>query len=278
MSLPLRKNKNLVVLILLIVFQLILISIQVPLGNEPSLFEKAIFAIFSPIEHSIQFLVGFVSKGWKNYIFFHSVQKENEELRKKLFYLSQENTLLKVLLEKSEQEKKMKELLKDKYENIISARVIGRDASNGYRSVVINKGSLDGIEKDMVVLDKNGFLVGRVVTPITFREARVQLVTDEKSGVAVDITGKSVKGIVTGDGNGACLLNYVLSIDDQVLPGDEVITNGVDGIYPPSVELGVISEVNATSSLFRNIRVNTLCDIEGLDHLAVLRINTKEFF
>ncbi|MBN2245503.1 MAG: rod shape-determining protein MreC [Candidatus Aminicenantes bacterium] len=278
MSLPLRRNKSPIVLVLLIVFQLILISLQVPLGNEASLFEKSIFMIFSPLEHSVQFLVGFISKGWKNYIFLHSAQKENEELRKKLFYLSQENSILKILLDKSEEEKKIRELLEDKYENIISARVIGRDASNGYRSVVINKGSLDGIKKDMVVLDKNGFLAGRVVEPITFREARIQLITDEKSGVAVDITGKSIKGIVSGDGNGACYLKYVLSTDEPVLPGDKVITNGVDGIYPPSVDLGFVSEINVTSSLFKDIRVNTFCDIEGLDHLAVLRIRIKEFF
>ena len=61
MFLPLRKNKNIVVLVLLIVFQLVLISFQVPLGNEPSLFEKSIFTIFSPIKHSVQFLVGSIS-------------------------------------------------------------------------------------------------------------------------------------------------------------------------------------------------------------------------
>lgn len=278
MSLPLRKNKNIVVLVLLILFQLILISFQVPLGNEPSLFEKSIFAIFSPIKHAVQFLVGSVSKGWKSYVFLHSVQKENEELRERLFFLSQENSLLKILLDKSEEEKKIRELLENEYENIISARVIGRDASNGYRSVVINKGSLDGIEKDLVVLDKNGFLVGRIVKPITFREARIQLITDEKSGVAVDITGKAVKGIVSGDGNGACLLKYVLSTDEPILQGDKVITNGVEGIYPPGVELGFISEIKLSSTLFRDVRVKTFCDIEGLDLLAVLKIKTKEFF
>jgi len=278
MPLHLKKNKNVVVLVLLILFQLILISFQVPLGDEPALFEKTIFVIFSPLKHSVHFLVESVTTGWKNYVSLHSVRKENEELRKRLFFLSQENSLLKVLLDKFEEEKKIRELLGKKYQKIIAARVIGRDTSNDYRSGIINRGSLDGVEKDMVILDKNGFLVGRIVKPITFREARIQLITDEKSGVSVDIKGKKVNGIVSGNGKGACLLKYVLSTDTQVLQGDKVITNGVDGIYPPGIELGIVSEVRSTSSLFKDIRVDTLCDITGLDHIAVLRIKIKEFF
>lgn len=278
MLLPLKKNKNIAILVILILFQLLLISLQVPLGDEPTLFEKTIFGIFSPIRHAVNFLVESISNGCKNYITLHSAQKENMELRKKLFFLSQENSILKMLLEKSDEEKKIKELLENKYKNIISARVIGRDASNGYRSVVINRGSLDGIKKDMVVLDKNGYLVGRIVEPVTFREARIQLITDEKSGIAVDVAGKEVKGIVSGDGKGACLLKFVLSTDEQVDPGDKVMTNGVEGIYPPGVELGIVSETSLTSSLFRDIRINTFCNIKGLDYLAVLKIRSKEFF
>lgn len=278
MLLPLKKNKNIAILVILILFQLILISLQVPLGNEPTVFEKTIFGIFSPIGHAINFLVESISNVYKNYIAFHSAQKENVELRKKIFLLSQENSLLKMLLDKSEEERKIRELLGNEYENIITARVIGRDASNGYRSVVINRGSLDGIKKDFVVLDKNGYLVGRIVEPITLREARIQLITDEKSGVAIEIIGKEVKGIVSGDGKGACLLKYVLSTDVQVNTGDKVMTNGVEGIYPPGVEVGSVSEISLSSSLFRDIRVNTFCDIKGLDHLAVLKIRSKEIF
>lgn len=278
MLLPLKKNKNIAILVILILFQFILISLQVPLGNNPTIFEKTIFGIFSPIGHTVNFLVESVSNVCKNYITLHSAQKENIELRKKIFFLSQENSLLKMLLDKSEEEGKIRELLGNEYENIISARVIGRDASNGYRSVVINRGSLDGIKKDFVVLDKNGYLVGRIVEPITFREARIQLITDEKSGVAVEIIGKDVKGIISGDGKGACLLKFVLSTDVQVNPGDKVMTNGVEGIYPPGLELGTVSEVSLSSSLFRDIRVNTCTDIKGLDHLAVLKIRSKEFF
>jgi len=278
MHLPLKKNKNIAILVILILFQLILISLQVPLGNEPSIFEKTIFGIFSPIGHTINFLIESVSNVCKNYISLHSAQKENVELRKKLFFLSQENSLLKMLLDKSDEERKIRELLGNEYENLIPARVIGRDASNGYRSVVINRGALDGIKKDFVVLDKNGFLVGRIVEPITFREARIQLITDEKSGVAVEIMGKEVKGIISGDGKGTCQMKFVLSTDMEVNQGDKVVTNGVEGIYPPGLELGYISEVNVSSSLFRDIRVITFSDIKGLDHLAVMKIMAKEFF
>lgn len=278
MHLPLKKNKNIAILVILILFQLIIISLQVPLGNAPSIFEKTIFRIFSPIGHTVNFLIESVSNVCKNYISLHSAQKENVELRKKIFILSQENSLLKMLLDKSEEERNIRELLGNKYENLISARVIGRDASNGYRSVVINRGSLDGIKKDFVVLDKNGYLVGRIVEPITFREARIQLITDEKSGVAAEIMGKDVKGIISGDGRGDCLLKFVLSTDVQVNPGDKIVTNGIEGIYPPGVELGTVSKVSLSSSLFRDIRVNTCTDIKGLDHLAVLKIRSKEFF
>ena len=172
----------------------------------------------------------------------------------------------------------MTELLMGLEEKILPVRVIGLDASNIWKSLVVNKGSLDGVKKDMVVLDKHGYLVGRVVEPVSFRQARVQMITDTESGVHVTPQGKDVAGIINGIGNGQCNLEYILATDTLVEEGDSLITTGIDGMYMPGILVGHVVSVETDISLFRGIKVMPAIKIQSLDVLAVITADVNEFF
>ncbi|GAH60322.1 unnamed protein product [marine sediment metagenome] len=158
------------------------------------------------------------------------------------------------------------------------AQVIGLDASNLYKSATINKGSLDGIKKNMVVLDKDGNLVGRIVGPITLKEARVQLITDSESGVGVFSQINKVMGVLSGDANGLCSFNYVLVTDLGISDGEEVVTSGYDGIYPQGIKIGKIISMEDTTSLHKAIKVKPYFDFRYLDQLAVITKDLKDIF
>ena len=278
MPFSLKKAKNLVILLLLIFIQLVLISIQVPKGEESNYFERVVFSVFSPINNGVVSVFRGIGNLWKNYFGLHNAQKENQRLQIEVYRLNQENSLLRSMLSTHRTEKEVLSRLAELEKSILPARVIGLDASNLWKSLVINKGSLDGVTKDMVVLDKQGHLVGRVVEPVTFKQARIQMITDTESGVHVIPEGKDTPGIINGLGNGLCNLEYILATDTLVVEGDNLITTGFDGIYMPGVLVGRVVSVEENISLFKEIKVEPAFQIQNLDVLAVITADISELF
>ena len=274
----LKKNKNIKVLIGLIFLQLILISIQVPLDEEETYFEKLIFSVFSPVQHGVAYLFQKTGSFWKSYFGLKGARKENERLKEEMFFLMQENNIIRNLLQKYKSENEINDALRNIQENILHARVIGFDASNFYKSVVINKGFLDDIQKNMPVLDRYGNLVGRIVGPISLKESRIQLVTDNNCGISVFSEKKEVVGMLTGDGKGMCLLEYILSTDEDFFQGERVYTSGFDGIFPPGISVGEIISLETTSGLFKKIMVKPYFKFQDLDNLAVIKIKNLNIF
>ena len=278
MPLFLKERKSLVVLTALIFFQLILISTQVPLGYGENYFEKAVFSVFSPVQHGILSLFRSIGEFWKNYFYLQNVQSQNRKMKDEMFFLRQENNLLRNALENLRSAKEIEESLLRLHENILVAQVIGFDASNFYKSAVINKGSLDGLKKDMIVLDENGSLVGRIINPIALKESRVQLITDNESGVGVFSQSKEVMGILSGDDKGYCFLEYIHVTTEGIYEGEDIITSGKDGLFPSGIKVGKIVSITTSTSLFKQVKVEPYFDIRDLDQVAVIMRDPMEIF
>ncbi len=273
----LKKKKNLVVLISLIFFQLILISLQTPLGSESSLFEKTVFSIFSPIQNGVSIVIRGIGNIWKGYFSLRGAHKENLDIKEELFFLQIENRLLRGLLDWRIKENELEDSLDGIGGSIVYTRVIEMDLTNKYKSVVINKGLFDGIEKDMIVLDKYGQLVGRVIGPIGLKESRIQLITDSESGIGVH-NKKDILGVVNGNDEGLCILKYIEGTESGVDTGDILITSGFDHIYPPGIPVGKIITMNTTDELFKDIIVQPFFKLRSLDQLAVIKLDPNEIF
>lgn len=274
----LKEKKSLIILVALIFLQLVLISLQVPL-EEKNYFERAVFSVFSPIQHGMFVLIQKVGDIWKSYFYLRNVQNQNEKMKKEIFLLRQENILLRNALQRLRDEKEIEERLSKLKENILVAQVIGLDTSHFYKSMIIDKGSLDGLKKDMVVVDRYGHLVGRVISPISIKESRVQLITDTESGISVISEKENEPGILSGDGKGGCLLKYILMTSPKNVYKDEALmTSGFDGVFPRGLSVGEITSITSTTSLFKKIRVRPYFDFRHLNQVAVLMINPDEIF
>jgi rod shape-determining protein MreC len=273
-----KKRKNFIILLVLILFQLILISIQVPKGEEENYFEEIVFSVFSPIQHGVVSFFRGIGSLWRNYFGLLRVNRENEDLKQEMFFLKQRMNLLQSMLKIYKTEKEIFDLSFELQKSVMPARIIGMDASNVWKSLIINKGSLDGVKKNMVVLDREGHLVGRVVNPISFKETRVQMITDTESGVSVISVGKKAPGVLIGEGNGKCRLEFILSTDTSIAEGDRLVTAGFEGIYFPGIEVGTVISVFEKEGLFKDVYVEPAFKIQDLDLLAVITVETKEFF
>jgi len=265
-----KKRKPVIILSFLIFAQLILISVQAPLGEEDHYLKRFTFSVFSAVQNGSLSLFRRAAGIWRDYFALHGARAENARLRKELVFLRQENTLLHSLLQVYRSEEEIRKVLAGIVEGILPARVIGLDAGNIWKSLTINKGSLDGVEPNMVVLNDRGHLVGRVIGPVSLKESRVQLITDNESGVHVKPAGKEVPGVLAGRGNGTCQLEFVLSTDTEVVSGDLLITTGSDGVYLPDLPAGRVRSVVRQEGLFKRIEVEPLFTIGGLETVAVI--------
>jgi len=269
MPLVLREKKKLAILFILVFFHLILISLQIPLGEEKNFLEKTVFFIFSPVQHGMTVFFKTIGNVWNNYFYLTEVQKANKQMKEEIFLLRHENNQLRKALEELKNNNSIQEYISAIHDSFLIAQVIGIDSRNVYRSIIINKGSLDGLKKNMIVLDKKGNLIGRIISPISLKEAKAQLITDNDSGVGVITQQSRAIGVLTGDGKGNCDLNFIY-VTEKVNEGEELLTSGLDHIFSSGIEVGKIISVADDVSLFKKIKVKPNFDFRDLDMIVVI--------
>lgn len=267
----LKERKKGIVLAGLIFAQLLVLSLQVPMGQEASVFERSAFAILSPLQTGIRSLLRGIGSLWSRYIDLRRVEDQNRGYRDELFRLRQENALLRDGLGRLENREEAAAVLKGMNKAFVLAEVIGIDAVSPHKSIVINRGARHGLRNQMPVVDSLGRLVGRIVAPVDAGEATVQLITDNLSSVGVRGADHPVSGILNGDPNpGLCKLAYVPASDETLAEGESLVTNGFDKIFPPGLPAGTIISIRSDGSLFKTIIVRPVFNFRQPAVVAVL--------
>lgn len=200
-------------------------------------------------------------------------ESENEGLKRRLAEAENELRDARQARDENERLKRLLEFDKDAVYGRVPARVIARDPSVWFNSLIINRGTTSGVDLDMPVVTPEG-VVGRVVAvgPVT---AQVMLVTDERAaaGAVVGQLGASnAIGSVRGYGkNGLLEMRYVSGLE-TVNVGDYVVTTGQDRIYPPGLSVGTVVEVVPGSATTpHTIRVKPGARLNSLQEVAVLQ-------
>lgn len=185
-------------------------------------------------------IVSAISKTSYELLHFKSIANENLKLKRQITEIESK---LANLNEALAENKRLKELLaiKDKLSTrSIVCRVIGRDSSNWTESLIIDKGSKDGLHEDMVVL-ANGALVGKI-TAIGKTSARVSLITDPEIRVAAISERSRAGGLTYGIARGRCIMKFIPK-DADIKMNDLVVSAGLSGIYPKGILIGKVLDV-----------------------------------
>lgn len=267
-----EKRRSTLVLAGLLLFHIVLISIQVPQGAEKSAFERVVFFVYSPVQRLAAGTVRGAVSLWRGYFDLRGVRKENAALKRENFFLHQDLRFLEDRLGLYRSEAELRAALKGFRGAVLPARVTGIDSVNPHQAIFIDKGSLDGVAKDMAVCDMTGALIGRTIEPVSFKDAMVQLITDKDSSVGVMSVVDRLTGSLAGRSGPTCELRYVLASVTGGQVGEELLTTGTDRIYPAGIRVGRISgiEPNETSPIFRRIFVEPYFRFNTLDVVAVL--------
>lgn len=152
------------------------------------------------------------------------------------------------------------------------ARVIARDPANWWRTVQIDRGSLDDVRENLPVLTTEG-LVGRVAA-VGLTSARVVLIGDPNCKVPATILGDPAEsGIITSSGlfDGSFVELTFLANHLNLKPGQSVVTSGLSAIYPKGVPIGTIADARPVESgLYHEAQVKLAANLNALNDVWVL--------
>ncbi len=150
------------------------------------------------------------------------------------------------------------------------ARVISFGPSSFEETILIDKGSSEGVEVGNPVVSAEG-LVGRVVR-VSKHRASVLLVTDARSAVGVRFTSVGEAGIAEGRGTSGVLDLSLIDSSVEIREGDVVVTSGLErGRFPAGIPVARVTKVKAIpGKLEQEITIRPLVDTRGLEILRVL--------
>jgi rod shape-determining protein MreC len=205
---------------------------------------------------------------WNGYVNLVNTTRQNDELRAEVRGLQ---SRVAVLSEAERENLRLRELLQFSSERQlrgVTASVIGGDPSGWVKGVVVDKGSSSGIAPGMAVIHPQG-VVGQVVS-VTASSARVLLVSDHASGVDVLMETSRARGVVEGAGEQVCELKFVTK-DVSVRVGEQVITSGMDGVYPKGLLVGQVAQVgNSAAGLFQPVEIKPAVDFARLEEVLLV--------
>lgn len=170
------------------------------------------------------------------------LQQENESLRREMNRLMIFEQKYHMTLEENNKFRAMLGYRQQSAFKLTAAHVLRRSASNWWTTVIIDKGSLDGIGTDSPVITESG-LVGKT-GKVAAHTSEVILLTDEECRVAARIEGTQAKGILSGERGGfETRPDLRLRFLDRTLklePGANIYSSGDGGVFPAGLALGKV--------------------------------------
>ncbi len=126
--------------------------------------------------------------------------------------------------------------------NLLGARVIRREPSQWLNTILLDRGRVDGVKLNMAVINEDG-LIGKVISVSNYT-SRVLFILDPGNTVSVKILRNNVMGVLKGNGDGTCSLQYISNGTD-VKVGDIVVTSEVSELYPSGIIVGRVESVDS---------------------------------
>ena len=192
-----------------------------------------------------------------------SLHEENDRLREENRRLMQWQETARLLQRDNAQLQYLLNGKRDPEASFVTGRVIADVGGPFVRTLLLNAGAEDGVEKGQSVLSADG-LVGRIAA-IGRSASRILLITDLNSRIPVLVEQSGYRAILAGDNTDKPRLEF-LPVGAQVSPGDRLTTSGHGGLFPPGRPIGIV-----TSTTNGIVRVQPYVDWDRLEFVSVLR-------
>ena len=268
-----KKTVMIVGIIVLFTINIIILSITSTRRTETGAGEIAI-ALIAPFQELVTDSIRFLKRMWNHYFFLVSVAKENEALNQALNRAIGKNNLLRETELSNLRLRNLLSFQQSESQKAIAAELIGRDPSPWFKSIIIDKGKADGLEKGSPVVIPEG-IVGQVID-VSYHYSKVLLIIDQNSAVDGLVQRTRARGVIKGEPTGRCVFDYVMR-KHEIRIGDTVVSSGLDGVFPKGLRVGhVTGVIRRNSGIFQAVTVSPFVDFETLEEVLVILIPSKQ--
>jgi rod shape-determining protein MreC len=270
MELLLNRYRNLSVLLLAILAQLVLLAYQVKGNGEVRLIRVWSVTAVTPLARALETGRSSLAHFFSDYFVLLDVREENRRLKNELDHVQMDNQYLRTQLDTADRASSLAIFQKQSPSKTVAAHIIGNTTDTGGKIVIVDRGSTSGVRKGMAVITPDG-IVGKVesVYPMA---SFVLLITDPTFAAGVISQKNHVHGTVKGEGHSTVIVDYVQN-EEKVDQGEWFYTSGDDLIFPKGLPVGEATVVRAgksrkeiyvTPSGFQNGTEEVLIVVEGV--------------
>jgi rod shape-determining protein MreC len=254
------------ILVLVLFLQLVALTAQArEAGETPSRLQAAALLLVSPVIHLVDTGAGLFDGFTTGLRVRAGLLEENRRLHRELSALKNERLQWFDAVDQMERLSQAVEYRRAGSPPLVVADVVYADYTSWLRSLVLYVG--EDVQRDQAVVAPEG-VVGRVVM-VSGPYAKVQLLTDRSANVGAMVRRTRRQGIVRGAEEGSLELDFV-PLRSDVRIGDQVVTAGIDGIYPRGIPIGTVVSIDDGDELFLRIGVAPSVDFGQLDRAFVL--------
>jgi rod shape-determining protein MreC len=274
MEFLLNRYRNLTVLLVAILAQLVLLAYQVKSNGEARLIRVWAVTAVTPLARLIEGGRSSVAHFFDDYFVLLDVREQNKRLKQDLDRTEMENQFLRTELETADRARALSIFQAHSPSKMVAAHVIGNGTGSGAHVVIVDRGSSNGVQKGMAVVTPAG-IVGKVVDvyPVS---SFVLLITDPTFAAGVISQKNRVHGTLKGQGHSTVKVDYVQN-EEHLDQGETFYTSGDDRIFPKGLPVGeatvvrqgkTLKEIYLTPGGFQNGLEEVLIITEGV-HVAI---------
>lgn len=246
-------------------------SANIVVKDKRTLLEYSIGSIISPIQIAIFSTTDLIKSKWEKYFFSKNIYHKYKKTKQKIFELKKENYILNSKINHLTKKLKINSIKSDLFRVVTKTKVISIDKNFSLNSLIINSGANDNVKKNMVVINEEFELVGKITDSITPLTSKVRLITSKIGGVGAHILSNEMEGFLTGNNNKICLFEYLIE-SKPIAVGNIVLSSGTGGIFPEKIPIGKVIKIKKgylvqkieVSPFFLNKPFNNLIIIERL--------------
>ncbi len=274
-----KKNRinipGYIVLLFLGLFCIVILFYSFATGFSGGFLTVAADYVFAPMQEGLSNAGSGISHAVDTHREKEKLLAENESLTRRVNELESKLTNTQLKQNELERLEGLLQLSKDydQYKTT-GARIIAKGTSNWFTTFTIDKGSSDGIKKDMNVIADNG-LVG-CVTSVGKHYANVRSIIDDDSNVSASVSTTEDDMIITGgieqaQKTGLISFSGLRDTDNKVKEGDAVVTSNISSKYLPGILIGYIAEKkDDTNALTSSGTITPVVDFSHLSEVLVI--------
>jgi rod shape-determining protein MreC len=236
-------------------------------GSQFGIVQQMILQGLGPVQAGVSKMVASFHVVTDDYLALWSIRDDNKRLRLLIADYQQQLDQYREAYARNRYLENELNFKKEENFPSLTARVIGKDPSFWFQTLIVDRGKSGGVIEGMVARTSLG-VVGQVIQ-VSDNYSKILLTNAPSSAIDAMIQKNRVRGILKGAADKGYILYYILKNADVVV-GDRVVTAGIGGVFPSGLPLGTVSAVRSQRrGMFQEIEVAPIVDFGQLEMVFI---------